>query len=131
MSIAKWCVLAACLLPVFSVGMAKASLGRIPRKQGGFDNVNPREWEAKLSGWQARAHAAQLNGFEALPLFIAGVVFAQMAQADQARIDLLAVAFVITRVAYVAAYLLNTATLRSIIWAIGVGISIALLAMGA
>jgi uncharacterized MAPEG superfamily protein len=131
MSIAKWCVLAACLLPVLSVGLAKVSLGRIPRKQGGFDNHHPREWEAKLSGWQARAHAAQLNGFEALPLFIAGVVFAQMAQADQTRIDQLAVAFVITRIAYVAAYLFDAATLRSVIWAIGLGLSIALLAMGA
>lgn len=131
MTIAKWCVLAACLLPVFSVGLAKASLSRLPRKQGGFDNENPREWEAKLQGWRARAHAAQLNGFEALPLFIAGVVFAQMAQADQSRIDLLAMGFVAARLAYVAAYLANKATLRSAIWTVGLGCSIALLALGA
>lgn len=131
MTIAKWSVLAACLLPILTVGIAKASLGRLPRKQGGYDNATPREWEARLQGWHARAHAAQLNGFEALPLFIAGVVFAQMAQADQARIDLLAVGFVLARVAYVAAYLWNKATLRSAIWTIGLGFSIALLALGA
>lgn len=83
-----------------------------------------------MSGWQQRANAAQANGFEALPLFIAGVVLAQMAQADQSRIDLLAMAFVGIRIAYVAAYLANLGTLRSLIWSGGVGVSIALLAMG-
>ena len=72
MTIAQWCVLAACLMPILTVGLAKVSLARMPRKLGGYDNFNPREWEAKLDGWRARAHAAQLNGYEALPLFIAG-----------------------------------------------------------
>ena len=131
MSIAKWCVLAACLLPVATMALAKIKAARLSRKNGGYDNNNPREWESKLSGWQQRANAAQANGFEALPLFIAGVVFAQMAQADQSRIDLLAMAFVGIRIAYVAAYLANQGTLRSLIWCAGVGVSIALLAMGA
>ena len=93
MTIAKWCVLAACVLPVASVALA--------------------------------------NGFEALPLFIAGVLLAQMAQADQGRIDLLAMAFVGIRVAYIAAYLANQGNLRSLIWFAGFGVSVALLAMGA
>ncbi|OYT93142.1 MAG: glutathione metabolism protein [Burkholderiales bacterium PBB3] len=130
MSIAKWCVLAACLLPIATVALAKVKAARLSRKNGGYDNNNPREWQSKLSGWQQRANAAQANGFEALPLFIAGVVFAQMAQADQSRIDLLAMAFVGIRVAYVAAYLANLGTLRSLIWCAGVGVCIALLAMG-
>lgn len=130
MTITQWCVLAACLLPVFTVGLAKASLSRISRKEGGFDNANPREWEAKLTGWQSRAHAAQLNGFEALPLFIAGVIFAQMGGVEQSRIDILAAAFVAIRMAYVWAYLSNRATLRSLIWAAGLAVSIALLVMG-
>ena len=54
MTIAKWCILAACLLPVLTVGMAKASLLK-PRREGGFDNHHPRDWESKLTGWQARA----------------------------------------------------------------------------
>ena len=130
MSIAKWCVLAACLLPIVTVALAKAHAVRLSRKSGGYDNNNPRDWESRLSGWQQRANAAQANGFEALPLFIAGVVLAQMAQADQSRIDLLAMAFVGIRIAYVAAYLANLGTLRSLIWSGGVGVSIALLAMG-
>ncbi len=131
MSIAKWCVLAACVLPILTVGMAKASTVRLSRKNGRYDNNSPREWAEKLTGWQQRASAAQINGFEALPLFIAGVLFAQMAQADQARIDLLALSFVGLRIAYVASYLANQGTLRTLIWTAGLGVSIALLAMGA
>lgn len=131
MTIAKWCVLAACVLPILTVGLAKAHSARLSRQEGRYDNRSPREWEAKLSGWQQRANAAQANGFEALPLFIAGVLFAQMAQADQSRIDQLAMAFVGIRVAYVVAYLANQGTLRTLIWTAGLAVSIALLAMGA
>lgn len=130
MTITQWCVLIACLLPILTMGAAKASFGRTPRRDGGFDNVNPREWEAKLTGWQSRAHAAQNNGFEALPLFIAGVIFAQMGGVEQARIDMLALAFVALRLAYTWAYLSNRATLRSLIWFAGIGVSVALLVMG-
>ena len=130
MSIAKWCVLAACVLPILTVGLAKASSARLSRKSGGYDNDQPREWEAKLTGWRQRASAAQANGFEALPLFIAGVLMAQMAQADPGRIDMLALAFVGIRLAYVAAYLANLGTLRTLIWTAGLGVSIALLALG-
>jgi uncharacterized MAPEG superfamily protein len=128
MTIANWCVVAASVLPVLTVGMAKATtLGS--RKNGGYDNNNPREWEAKLAGWKARAVAAQNNGFEALPLFIAGVLMAQQAHGDQARIDLLAMSFVAIRLVYVALYLKDLASLRSVVWAAGVGVSIALVAM--
>jgi len=129
MTIAQWCVLAVCLMPILTVGLAKVSLARMPRKLGGYDNFNPREREAKLDGWRARAHAAQFNGYEALPLFIAGVLFAQVGGAEQARIDLLAMAFILARVLYTAAYLSNRATLRSLIWMVGLGLSIALLAL--
>lgn len=126
MSIANWCVLAACVLPVVTVAFAKASGRQLSRRNGGYDNAHPREWEAKLTGWQQRAIAAQNNGFEALPLFIAGVLLAQQAHANQASVDGLAIAFVILRCLYVAAYLSNRATLRSLIWFGAVGVSVAL-----
>ena len=128
MTIAKWCVLTACILPIATIGLAKMSTARLSRKNGGYDNYNPRQWAGKLDGWQSRAHAAQINGFEALPLFIAGVLFAQISQAPQATIDQLALAFVAVRIAYVAAYLMNLDKLRTLIWMGGMGISIALLA---
>ncbi len=130
MSIANWCVMAACLLPVVTVGLAKGSLGRVSRRNGGYDNHHPREWEQKLTGWQQRAIAAQKNGFEALPLFVAGVLIAQMNHANQNTIDLLAISFIGIRCLYVAAYLADKATLRSLIWFAGVAASIALFCIG-
>lgn len=131
MTIAKWCVLAACMLPVLTVGMAKASTARLSRKNGGYDNNNPREWAGKLTGWQQRANAAQVNGFEALPLFVASVVLAQMAQADQHSIDMLALSFVGIRLVYVAVYLLNQGTLRTLVWVAGLATNIGLLTLAA
>ena len=128
MTIAKWCVLAACMLPIATIGIAKLSTGRQSRKNGGYDNFNPRLWANKLDGWQQRAHAAQINGFEALPLFIAGVLYAQISQTPQGSIDQLALAFVALRIAYVAVYLMNLPKLRTLIWMGGMGVSIALLA---
>ncbi|HYR24275.1 MAG TPA: MAPEG family protein [Aquabacterium sp.] len=129
MSIANWCVLAASVLPVLTVGLAKGKAGMKSPRKGGYDNHNPRQWEAQLSGWQQRAVAAQANGFEALPLFIAVVLMAQQAHADQARIDQLALAFVGIRLVYTAMYLLDKALLRSLVWTAGLGVCIAILAM--
>lgn len=129
MTIANWCVVAACVLPVLTAGLAKASSARKPRKDGGYDNRQPREWASHLTGWQARAMAAQSNGFEALPLFIAAVVLAQQAHADQGRIDALALLFVVIRLVYVATYLMNKGLLRSSVWTAGLAVSIAIMAM--
>jgi uncharacterized MAPEG superfamily protein len=129
MTLASTCILIACLLPGLTIALAKASLFNAKDRQARYDNNNPREWEARLTGWQQRAHAAQMNGFEALPLFIAAVILAQQAHADQARIDHLALSFIAIRIAYTAAYLLNLGTLRSLIWVAGVAVSIALLTL--
>lgn len=126
MTVANGCVLVACLLPFVAVGMAKFVSIRVSRRQGGYDNNNPRQWAQQLTGWQQRAHAAQLNSFEALPLFIAGVVLAQQAQVAQTRIDMLAVLFILIRVAYLVAYLMNIALLRTAIWTAGIVVCIAL-----
>lgn len=129
MTIANWCVLAACVLPVLTVGLAKASTARLSRHNGGYDNQHPRDWEARLNGWQARAGAAQRNGFEALPLFIAAVVLAQQAHAVQGDVDQLALLFIGLRVAYVAVYLLNLATLRTLVWSLGLATCVVLLTL--
>ncbi len=129
MTIANWCIVAACVLPVLTAGLAKASTARRSRKEGGYDNRQPREWASHQTGWRARAVAAQNNGFEALPLFIAAVVLAQQSHAEQGRIDTLAMLFIAIRLAYVAAYLANQGTLRSLIWGAGLVTSIAILAM--
>ena len=129
MTIANWCVLAACMLPVLTIGLAKANSAKLAPNAGRYDNTNPREWAKGLSGWQQRASAAQNNGFEALPLFIAAVLLAQQSHADQGRIDTLALIFVAMRIMYVAAYLLNLGTLRTLLWTSGLASSIAILLM--
>ncbi|HRD96392.1 MAG TPA: MAPEG family protein [Rubrivivax sp.] len=126
MTIAETCVLIACLLPIACAGIAKSRGFGKPRREGGFDNHNPRDWLARLQGWQARAHAAQLNSFEALPIFVAGVLIAQQHQAPQHTINALAVAFVVLRIGFIGAYLADRAYLRSILWALALACSIAL-----
>ena len=129
MTIAKWCVLIACFLPSVTALLPKISSLHLPFKDGKYDNNNPREWESKLIGWQKRAITAHSNGYEALPLFIAAVIFAQMAQGDQGRIDMLAITFVALRVAYIAVYLMNFGNLRSLIWGAAVATNVGLLLM--
>jgi uncharacterized MAPEG superfamily protein len=116
MTIADFCMLVACLLPIACAGIAKSRGFGKPRREGGFDNHSPREWLAKLQGWQARAHAAQLNSFEALPVFIAGVLVAQRLNAPQATVNGLAIAYVLLRVGFIGAYLADKAILRSVLW---------------
>lgn len=130
MTIAEICILVSCLLPIACAGLAKSKGFGKPRRLGGFDNDNPRQWLANLQGWQARANAAQLNSFEALPIFIAGVLIAERLQAPAWRIDSLALLFLASRIGYIAAYITDHANLRSALWAVGLGASIALFFIG-
>jgi uncharacterized MAPEG superfamily protein len=68
---------------------------------------------------QQRAYWAQLNAFEALPLFAAAVIIAHLAGARQATVDTLALAFVGFRVLYTLAYLYDRPLLRSLLWSGG------------
>jgi uncharacterized MAPEG superfamily protein len=126
MTIANICILVACALPVVCAGLAKSKGFGKATRSGGYDNRDPRGWMASLSGWQARANAAQSNSFEALPLFIAAVLAAQQMQAPQGRIDMLAMGFIAARIVYVAMYLANQASLRSLVWAGGVACCVAM-----
>ena len=129
-TIAYWCVLIAALLPFACAYIAKGpGLGK-PRKQGGFDNANPRAWLARQTDWQARANAAQANSFEALPFFIGAVVIAHQLNASQGIVDILAVIFVTLRVMYIAMYVGGLPTARSAIWALALFVNIAILFSG-
>jgi uncharacterized MAPEG superfamily protein len=79
MTIANTTVLIASVMPVLTMGLAKASMAGKKRSEGGYDNSNPRGFAASQEGWRARAVAAQNNSFEALPLFVFAVLAAQMA----------------------------------------------------
>jgi len=112
MTIAYACILIMGLLPYVATGIAKKGFE-------GYDNSMPRQWLAKQDGFRARANAAQANLFESLPLFFAAVIIAHIANAPQSRIDVLAVGFVIARIAYLACYVANWPTTRSIVWLAG------------
>lgn len=111
MTIAYWCVLAAALIPFFTVAVAKS--------KPDFDNAAPRDWLAKQEGFRKRAVWAHQNAFEAFPPFAAAVIIAHLAQASQTWIDRLAMLFIFARIAYSVLYILDKPTPRSIVWALG------------
>lgn len=118
------------LLPVVCAGIAKSGMMRTPPGEGGYDNADPRSWLLRQTEWRARANNAQANTFEALPFFFAAVIIAHQLQASQGYVDVLAVAFVVLRLAYVAAYVSNKANLRSVIWMLALLANVALLFAG-
>lgn len=126
MTIANTTVLIASVMPVLTMGLAKASMAGKKRSEGGYDNSNPRGFAASQEGWRARAVAAQNNSFEALPLFVFAVLAAQMAGIDQVRTDQLAMAFIGVRIVYTGLYLANVAALRTLVWTLGLGLTIAI-----
>jgi len=121
LTIAYWCVFIACGLPYLAAWAAKAgSFG--PR-----DNEHPRDWAAKQSGWRARANSAQANSFEGLPFFIGAVLIAHQLGVAQARLDMLAAAYVVLRVIYLGLYIRGAPSARSAVWALAFLVNIAIL----
>jgi uncharacterized MAPEG superfamily protein len=129
-TLAYWCVLIAAILPIVCAGIAKSGMYKKSRRDGGYDNDNPRAWLARQSDWRARADAAQANSFEALPFFIGAVIIAHLLGAHQARLDLLAFLFVFLRMIYIMMYVAGLSTIRSIVWTVAFAVNIAILFIG-
>lgn len=125
MAIAYWCILIAAMLPYLWVVVAKTSAP-------GMDNRDPRGWIARQDNPRVkRANAAQLNAFEAFPMFAASVLMAQLANVDAQRVGWLAMAFVALRVLHGIFYIANFAPLRSLAWTGGLACVIALMGQAA
>lgn len=125
MTIAYACLLIAALLPYVWTVVAKTSAPK-------FDNRDPRRWLARQDNPRVqRANNAQLNAFEAFPAFAAGVLMAQLAGVDPARITGLAVAFVVLRVLHGITYVSGHHLARSAVWFGALGCVVALMAMAA
>jgi uncharacterized MAPEG superfamily protein len=129
-TIAYWCVFVAAMLPFVCTYIAKSPGFGKPRKQGGYDNADPRGWLAKQTDWQQRANAAQQNTFEALPFFIGAVIIAHQLNASQGIVDILAVIFVTLRIMYIAMYVGGLSTARSAIWGLALAVNIGILFAG-
>jgi uncharacterized MAPEG superfamily protein len=110
MTIAELCLLGMVVLTIAAIGPAKFA----GRRE--FDNANPRDPGFYTPGFRARSLGAHQNGLEAFPLFATAVLLAEFRGAPQHTIDALALAFLVARVAYVACYLGDRPTLRSVVW---------------
>lgn len=122
MNIAIASLIGACLMPLACAVIAKWGFS-------GYDNRQPREWLARQTGFRARANAAQANSWEALAVFGPAVVLAIAREAPAHLVDGLAAAFLLLRIAYVALYVANLSTLRSLVWLAGYAASLSLLAL--
>lgn len=113
MTTAYWMILVAGLLPYWSTVTSKW--------RRDYNNALPRAGIDKLQPFKQRAYWAQLNAFEAFPLFAAAVIVAHLSvsRADQAWINGLAVACVGFRILYTLAYFYDKPTLRSLLWSGG------------
>jgi uncharacterized MAPEG superfamily protein len=89
------------------------------RQPEGFDNRNPRDQQARLTGAGKRAHAAHQNALEGFAPFAAAVFTAHLTGADPRWSSILAVTYVAARVVYIGVYLADKAPLRSAVWMIG------------
>ncbi|WP_411833613.1 MAPEG family protein [Pseudoxanthomonas mexicana] len=126
MAIAYGCILITALLPYLWIAVAKTGAP-------GYNNRNPRAWVAKQEGNYRvqRANAAHLNGFEAFPAFVAGVLMAQLAGVPVATITALAVTFTLARFLHGLFYLADLSLLRSLVWFVGFGSALALMVLAA
>ncbi|MGJ7491306.1 MAPEG family protein [Variovorax sp. ZT4R33] len=124
LTLAYWCVLIAAVLPYLCAYAAKVGAF------GPRDNVTPREWMSKLSGWRARANAAQANSFEGLPFFIGAVVIAHQLGAAQGTIDTLAAVYIALRIVFIALYLRGANAARSAVWALAFLVNLAIVFAG-
>jgi len=112
------CLLIVALLPYVLAGIG----GYLRMRQlGELDNNHPRIQANRLEGVAARALAAQANAWESLAVFATVVIVAHLVQADPAASATAALIFLATRIAHPILYLANLATLRTLVFVVGLG----------
>lgn len=124
MTIALWCLLMAAVLHILSKG--PLILEQV-RTEKGYNNSNPRKQQNALTGAGQRALAAHQNQIESFPLFAAGVIVATMMKVHPGAIDILAIAYIISRCIYVYLYVKNHHSMRTLVFFIGYLASLALI----
>lgn len=115
MTIIIICLFIATFMPI----LAKAPLAMAMNKAGGYDNRNPRDQQKSLSGFGARAKAAHENCFEALIMFTPGAIAVIATDNTGQLAEVLAVTFIVSRLAYLGAYYFDKHVLRSTFWGMG------------
>lgn len=107
--------------------VAKIPLAYAMHKSGGYNNHYPREQQARLTGFGARAMAAHQNSFESLIVFSTAVLANLATDNVNPMIEQLAIAYIVLRVVYYFMYWYNLATLRSTVWFLGLLCSLTML----
>jgi uncharacterized MAPEG superfamily protein len=120
MTVAEWCIFGTLMLYLLTIAPIKWIGFRR------FDNANPRDPAFYDDPIGSRALGAHQNGIETFPFFAVAVLLAEFRGGPQRFVNELAVLFLIVRIAYVFTYLGNRPTLRSILWATGFVINIAI-----
>lgn len=118
-----WCGFIAALLPF----LAKVPLAIAMHKTGRYDNNHPRDQQAQLTGFGARALAAHQNSFESLIIFGLAIGMALATNTITEHIELLAMAHIVARVIYCVMYYINQGILRSLSWFVSIYCSFALM----
>jgi uncharacterized MAPEG superfamily protein len=110
MTLAEWCLFGAIVLALLTLAPVKPLAGRE------FDNANPRDPSFYEKPVRRRALGAHINGLETFPFFAVSILLAEFRHSPQSWIDGLAIAFLLTRLCFVAAYIGDRATLRTTLW---------------
>ena len=110
------CVFIAVLLPY----LAKLPLALAMNKESRYDNNYPRDQQARLTGFGARALAAHQNSFEALIVFSAAAAVVLATNTINSTIEWLAITHIIARVIYCVMYYINQDKLRSLAWFVAI-----------
>ena len=113
MTIADWCILGAVLIYLLTLAPIKA----IGHRE--FKNSAPRDPTFYEDPLRARVLGAYVNGIETFPFFAAAILLAEMKHGSQGVIDLLAIAFLVVRLAFILAYIANRPTTRTVLWNLG------------
>ena len=122
MPIAYWCVLIAALLPLGFVAYAKSDA---------FDDHMPRDAAAQLTGARRRAYAAHQNGYENFPFFAAAVIISVTMGAPIATVNLLAMLYIVARIAHGVCYIAGLKPLRTAMFGFGLLLNIAIFVLPA
>jgi uncharacterized MAPEG superfamily protein len=123
MPVAYWCVLIAALLPIVWVSYAKAGLRS--------DNHYPREDYDELTSPKRRAYAAHLNAFENFPFFAVAVLVATTMGAPVSTVNMLAVLYIVSRIAHGLLYIADKSALRSLAYLVALVINVAIFVLPA
>lgn len=123
MPLAYWCILIAALLPIVWISYVKI----------GFtgDNRYPREEYDELTPPKRRAYAAHLNAYENFPFFAVAVLVATTMGAPVATVNVLAVLYILFRIAHGLLYIANKAPLRSLAYTAALVVNVAIFVLPA